>query len=70
MKLKIKNVIFFRLKDSVQRERERERERKKERKNQRGEIHWKVKMERAEKRRNDRINFLRQKEREWKEREL
>ena len=42
-----------------ERERERERERKKERKNQRGEIHWKVKMERAEKRRNDRINFLR-----------
>ena len=53
MKLKMKKVIFLRWKDSEERERERER------KNQRGEIHWKVKMERAEKRRNDRINFLR-----------
>ena len=49
MKLKMKKVIFLRWKDSEERER----------KNQRGEIHWKVKMERAEKRRNDRINFLR-----------
>ena len=32
MKLKMKKVIFFRWKDSEQRERERERERKKERK--------------------------------------